>query len=196
MSRAACVAGEGFGMRLRVLLASALAGCLVGLMFVAVPGPAGAVVRRHWGLATDSYGARLYVCRMPEHTKLGTMWRHYVRVANHSRVRVVASVKVTRWVLHPSHNVVKETWVKSVPAGSATPVSSVKVWYQRASEGRFFDYVSFQVRRPFDGKVLKWEGLLPTGAPRVTYHRARCPGRARGRPRRRRAASSCARTCS
>jgi hypothetical protein len=144
-------------------LATLLAGSLLGLVLVAQP--AGAATQRHWGLAVDSYGARLYVCRLPEHTKLGTMWRHYVRVANHSRVRVRATVKVTRWVFRPSHNVVKDKWVRSVPSGASTTVGSVRVWDHRASEGRFADFVDFKVVRP-DGQVLEWQTLYPTGAPR------------------------------
>ena len=150
-------------MRLRVLVVGAVVSCLVGLLLVA---PADAAVRRHWGLATDSYGARLFVCRMPEKTRLGTMWRHYVRAANHSRVRVQVSVKMTRWVFHPSRNVIKDTWVRSVPAGRSTPVSSVRVWDHRASEGRFADFVDFRLLRPSDGQVLEWQTLYPTGAPR------------------------------
>ncbi len=149
-------------MRVRVVVVGVVLSCLVGLSYAA---PAGAVVRRHWGLAVDSYGARLFVCRMPERTKLGVMWRHYVRVANHSRVRVQASVRVTRWIFRPSHNVAKDSWVRSVPSGGSTSVGSVRVWDQRASEGRFADFVAFKVVRP-DGKVLQWQGLYPTGAPR------------------------------
>src|SRR4051812_10506286 len=127
-------------------LATLLAGSLLGLVLVAQP--AGAATQRHWGLAVDSYGARLYVCRLPEHTKLGTMWRHYVRGANPSRVRGRATVKVTRWVFRPSHNVVKDKWVRSVPSGASTAVGSVRVWDHRASEGRFADFVDFKVVRP------------------------------------------------
>ena len=67
-------------------LAVILAARLFGLMPTQ---SADAVVHRKWGQALDSYGASLFVSRLPERSKLGTpgtLSRYYLRAVNHSRV--------------------------------------------------------------------------------------------------------------
>jgi hypothetical protein len=148
----------------RRLLVIILTGCLIGLAPVQ---SADAAVARKWGQVLDSYGAKLFVCRLPEHTGLGTMWRYYVRSANHSRVKVRVSVRVSRWVFRQKRTFTKESWVRIVPRGGTTSVSSVRVWDHRASDGRFADFVTFRIGRPSsDGQVVEWVDMYPTGAPR------------------------------
>jgi hypothetical protein len=148
----------------RHVLPIVLAGCLLGLVPMS---PADAAVNRKWGQVLDSYGAKLFACRLPERSSLGTVWRYYVRSANHSRVQVKVSVRVRRWVFDQHRTFTKEAWVRTVPRGGSTPVGSVRVWDHHASEGRFADFVSFRVGRPSsDGQVLQWETMYPTGAPR------------------------------
>jgi hypothetical protein len=149
-------------------LAAILAACLLGLMPTQ---SADAVAHRRWGQALDSYGAKLFVCRLPERSKLGTpgtLWRYYLRAVNHSRVRVVVSARVKRWIFAQDRTVTKKSWVRSLPIGGRTAVGSVPVYDQHASSGRFADYISFRVRRPFDGKAIEWETMYPTGAPRCS----------------------------
>jgi len=152
----------------RCALAVILAACLFGLTPTQ---PADAVVHRRWGQALDSYGAKLFVCRLPERSKLGTpgtLWRYYLRAVNHSRIKVVVAARVKRWVLAQDRTITTKSWVQSLPIGGRTAVGSVPVYDHHASEGRFFDYISFRVRRPFDGKAIEWETMYPTGAPRCS----------------------------
>jgi hypothetical protein len=152
-------------MKRRVLVLM-LAGCLLGLMPMQ---SADAVVHRKWGQVLNNYGARLFVCRMPERSRLGTpgtLWRYYLRGANHSRARVVVSARVTRWVFATDRTFIKASWVRTVPIGGTTAVGTVPIYDQRASSGRFAEFIAFRVRRPFDGQAIAWGNMFPTGAPR------------------------------
>jgi len=144
------------------ILVILLAGCLLGL----APQPADAALARKWGQVLDSYGARLFACKVPERTDIGTRWRINVRAANHSPVAVHVSVRVRRWVVRQERTITKQAWVRDIAAGVSTPVGAVRAYDRKVGEGRFFDYVDFRVRRNNDAQVLEWQSMYPTGAPR------------------------------
>lgn len=139
-----------------------LAGCLLGL----TPQPAEAAVTRKWGQVLDSYGARLFACKMPERTDIGTRWRIHVRAVNRSPVTVRVSVLVRRWVVRQGETITKQAWARDLAPGASTPVGAVRAYDQRVGEGRFFDYLDFRVRRNNDAQVLQWQSMYPTGVPR------------------------------
>ena len=148
-------------MRQRALIV-VLVGCLLGLL----PLPADAAGSRKWGQVLDSYGARLFACKMPERTDIGTRWRIHVRAVNKSPVTVRVSVLVRRWVVRQGETITKQAWVRDLAPGASTPVSAVRAYDHRVAEGRFFDYVDFRVRRRNDDQVLQWQTMSPTGPPR------------------------------
>jgi hypothetical protein len=148
-------------MRQRALVIL-LAGCLLGL----APQPVEAAVTRKWGQVLDSYGARLFACKMPERTDIGTRWRIHVRAVNRSPVTVRVSVLVRRWVVRQGETITKQAWARDLAPGVSTPVGAVRAYDHKVGEGRFFDYVDFRVRRTNDARVLEWPSMYPTGVPR------------------------------
>jgi hypothetical protein len=142
-------------------------GVVLGLVLLAAfsPSPATAAVSRKWGQVLDSYGAKLYACRVPQHTKHGTVWRTSVRVANHSRVRVRASVRVIRTMATTGRQRTQHTWARTVAAGGSTSVGLLPV-YDTGASNRFHENVTYRLGRPYDALVLQWDSMVPTGVPR------------------------------
>lgn len=136
------------------------------LLAAAPTGAAQATVSRKWGQVLDSYGARVYACRLPVHTRAGLQWRYSVRAANRSDVPVEVSVRVRRWVVSQDRTFTRQTWARSLGAGGTTAVGTLSAFDTAVGNTRFFDGLWFLVRRPGDGQVLQWQGMSPTGPPR------------------------------